>query len=154
AKIDLTRQEEAIIAIPSLFGSIDIDLTLNRSKLEELVLPLVDRTIQVCERLVSNHGASAVGLAPNVPLGGPTVMPIVRKRVEDSLGATLTGGLDPMTLVAQGAALWAATANLDARPKAAPKATARKLWLQYPAMSSDLEPHVVGKVVDLSADPK
>lgn len=153
AKIDLTREESVDIVIPGLFGSVGVEVTLTRAKLEELVLPLVDRSIAVCERLVAAHGASAVGLAQVVLVGGPTVMPLVRRRVGDALGASLSAGLDPMTLVAQGAALWAATANLDARPKSAPKASARKLWLQYPSMSSDLEPHVVGKVVDVG-EPK
>ena len=57
-------------------------------------------------------------------------------------------GLDPMTLVAQGAALYAATAGLDARPSAQSETPGRKLWLQYPAMTSDVSPHVVGRLVD------
>ena len=43
-------------------------------------------------------------------------MPILRTRVGDALGAPFRDGLDPMTLVAHGAALYAATAELDARP--------------------------------------
>ena len=53
-----------------------------------------------------------------------------------------------MTLVAQGAALYAATAGLDGRAAAAARSPAgRQVWLQYPAVSSDLTPHVVGKFV-------
>jgi molecular chaperone DnaK len=58
-----------------------------------------------------------------------------------------------MTLVAQGAAIYAATAGLDARPKGgARKVGGRRLWLQFPAVSSDLCPHVVGRVVDGGRD--
>jgi molecular chaperone DnaK len=53
-----------------------------------------------------------------------------------------------MTLVAQGAAIYAATAGLDARSAGPIEEAGRRVWLQYPAMSSDLTPHVVGRFVD------
>jgi molecular chaperone DnaK len=73
-------------------------------------------------------------------------MPALRRRVSEALATTFAEGNDPMTLVAQGAALYAATAGLEAReptPKASPGG--RKVWLQFPAMSSDLTPHVLGR---------
>jgi molecular chaperone DnaK len=51
-----------------------------------------------------------------------------------------------MGLVAQGAAVYAVTAGLEARP-APVRSTGRRLWLQYPAMSSDLAPFVVGRLL-------
>jgi molecular chaperone DnaK len=71
--------------------------------------------------------------------------------VSAALGVPPTEGLDPMTLVAQGAAIYAATAGLEARPTALEPLRGCKLWLQYPAMSSDLTPHVVGRLVDRAA---
>src|SRR6185312_9744868 len=79
--------------------------------------------------------------------GGPTVMPIVRSRVAARLETQIAEGHDPMTLVAQGAALYAATAGLDGRAAAQAPPAGRQVWLQYPAVSSDLTPHVVGKFV-------
>lgn len=68
-----------------------------------------------------------------------------------ALGAPFGSGLDPMLLVAQGAALFAATAALDARPKpksakAAPSGP--RLWMQYPAMTPDTSPFVVGRALE------
>jgi molecular chaperone DnaK len=74
-------------------------------------------------------------------------MPIVRQRVAAKLEAPIAEGHDPMTLVAQGAALYAATASLDGRAAATAPTTGRQVWLQYPAVSSDLTPHVVGKFI-------
>ena len=72
-----------------------------------------------------------------------------RAASRDALGVRFGEGLDPMTLVAQGAAIYAATAGLDARPPRPPEEHGRGAsWLQYPAMSSDLTPHVVGRLVD------
>ncbi len=157
AKIELTRASETTIVAPAAFEidgrTIDVDVALDRPTLDGLVAPLVDRSIEVCRRLVKAHGLTPDQIRRIVLVGGPTVMPGLRARVKEALGAPFGEGLDPMTLVAQGAALYAATAGLDARTAAAPEASARKLWLQYPAMTSDLTPHVVGRLAE-GAAPK
>ncbi|WP_437621148.1 Hsp70 family protein [Sorangium sp. So ce1151] len=153
-KIELTRAEEAALALPAAFEvdgkPVDVDLVLQRSTLEALCAPIIDRSIEVCRRLLTAHGLDASQLARVVLVGGPTVMPALRARVRDALGVPFGEGLDPMTLVAQGAAIYAATAGLDARASSSAQAKqeGRRLWLQYPAMSSDLTPHVVGRVVE------
>jgi molecular chaperone DnaK len=158
AKIELTRANEATIAVAGAFEvdgrSIDVDVTLDRATLDGLVAPLVDRSIEVCLRLLKANGLATSQIGRIVLVGGPTVMPGLRARVKEALGAPFGEGLDPMTLVAQGAALYAATAGLDARPATAPEPSARRLWLQYPAMTSDLTPHVVGRLADAENQPK
>jgi molecular chaperone DnaK len=153
-KIELTRAREASLVVPKALevggASIDVDLLVERSTLEAVTASLVERSIAVCLRLLAAHGQTAKSLGRVVLVGGPTVMPALRSRVAEALGAPFGEGLDPMTLVAQGAAIYAATAGLDARgePKPAAGAGVRRVWLQYPAMSSDLTPHVVGKLLD------
>ena len=158
AKIELTRASEATIVVPGAFDvdgrSVDVDLTLDRATMDGLCAPLVDRSVDVCRRLIAAHGLSKEQIGRIVLVGGPTVMPGLRARVKEALGAPFGEGMDPMTLVAQGAALYAATAGLDARAAAAPEASARKLWLQYPAMTSDLTPHVIGRLADADAGSK
>ncbi len=158
AKIELTRASEATIVVPGAFDvdgrSVDVDLTLDRATMDGLCAPLVDRSVDVCRRLIQTHGLTKEQIGRIVLVGGPTVMPGLRARVKEALGAPFGEGLDPMTLVAQGAALYAATAGLDARAAAAPEASARKLWLQYPAMTSDLTPHVIGRLADADAGSK
>ena len=159
AKIELTRAREATIALAGAFevggAAIDVDVTIDRATLDGLCAPIVDRSIEVCKRLLAAHGLEPKQLARMVLVGGPTVMPVLRARVREALGVSFGEGLDPMTLVAQGAALYAATAGLDAQPEAKPSEaeSARKLWLQYPAMTSDLSPHVVGRLVEGGSGP-
>jgi len=152
AKIELTRATEAPITLMGAFevdGSpVDVDLMVERSTLEALTRPLVDRSIEVCKRLLTAHGLVPGQLARVVLVGGPTVMPALRARVREALGAPFGDGLDPMTLVAQGAAIYATTAGLDARAAQKQEEEGRRVWLQHPAMSSDLTPHVVGRLVD------
>ena len=157
AKIALSRAEETDLFISGLKvgeQQVDVDLTLDRQTLETLCTPAIDRTLSVCQRLLAEHGVSRSSLSRIVLVGGPTVMPAIRSRVGEGLETAVAEGYDPMTLVAQGAALYAATAGLDGRTEThrAPSG-AWKLWLQYPAVSSDLTPHIVGKVVGDGAGP-
>jgi molecular chaperone DnaK len=152
AKIELTRAAETSLVLPAAFeidgAPVDVDLVIAQSTLEGLCAPLIDRSIEVCKRLLSAHGLKASQLGRIVLVGGPTVTPALRARVRDALGVPFGEGLDPMTLVAQGAAIYAATAGLDARGTSAVEEPGRRVWLQYPAMSSDLTPHVVGRLVE------
>jgi len=151
AKIELSRSERAQVTLaqPLVIDGqdVDVDLELTRATVDSLCAPLVDRALDVCVRLLTAHGLGPGRLAKVVLVGGPTVMPLVRQRVAARLEAPIAEGHDPMTLVAQGAALYAATAGLDGRAAAQAPAVGRQVWLQYPAVSADLTPHVVGKFV-------
>jgi molecular chaperone DnaK len=151
AKIELSRGDRAQVALaqPLVIDDqeIEVDLELTRATVERLCAPLVDRALDVCVRLLQSNGLGPGRLARIVLVGGPTVMPFVRQRVAARLEAPLAEGHDPMTLVAQGAALYAATAGLDGRAAHQAPTAGRQVWLQYPAVSSDLTPHVVGKFV-------
>jgi molecular chaperone DnaK len=154
AKIELSRGERASVQLAPLAidgEDVEVDLELTRATVERLCAPLVDRALDVCVRLLTTNGLGPGRLAKIVLVGGPTVMPIVRARVAARLEAPIAEGHDPMTLVAQGAALYAATAGLDGRAAPATVTAGRQVWLQYPAVSADLTPHVVGKFV--GADP-
>jgi molecular chaperone DnaK len=156
AKIELTRASEAPIFLAGVDlagASIDVDVIVSRADYEALIAPLVDRSLDICTRLLKAHGIGNDALARVVLVGGPTVTPFLRERVRAVLGAELGEGLDPMTLVAQGAALFAGTVGLDGRPQAkaagaSAPAGGPKAWLQFPAMTSDLSPFVVGKLLD------
>jgi molecular chaperone DnaK len=155
AKIELSRGDKAQVTLAqplTIDGrEVEVDLELDRATVERLCTPLVDRALDVCVRLMTTHGLAAGQLARLVMVGGPTVMPLVRARVAARLEAGIAEGHDPMTLVAQGAALYAATAGLDGRAASVAMPAGRQVWLQYPAVSADLTPHVVGKFV--GADP-
>jgi molecular chaperone DnaK len=158
AKIELSRNAKAQVTLAQpLFiddCELDVDLELARETVDRVCAPLVERAVDVCVRLLTAHGVR-VGAGPSgggalrriVLVGGPTVMPMVRARVAARLEAPLAEGHDPMTLVAQGAALYAATAALDGRAASVAVPAGRQVWLQYPAVSADLTPHVVGKFV-------
>ncbi|WP_169927925.1 Hsp70 family protein [Labilithrix luteola] len=167
AKIELgaARGGAVSLAEPLLaFGEeILVDVAIEADEFERLVLPIVDRSVEVCERLLARQGLAPRQLGHVVLVGGPTVMPLLRRRLEERLGVSLLTDIDPMTAVAEGAALFAAEHDLSTRgpaPSPAPGASASKataqtpggsrVWLQYPSVSGDLYPFVVGRLEDKS----
>lgn len=156
AKLDASETDTdlTIVAQGVSFGGepIDLDLVVPRATFDAIVERVTARSLDVCERLLARHGMPHDQLRRVVLVGGPTMMPLLRRRVQERLGTELAAQLDPMTLVAEGAALFAATSDLPARAKVAPAASpgAVELWLQYPAVTGDLAPYVVGKVVSES----
>jgi molecular chaperone DnaK len=155
AKIELSRSEEADVFIADLkVGDrlVSVSTTLTRAMLEARVEPLIARSVAVCHRLLAESGLPPLGgLGRVILVGGPSMMPLLRRRVAEALGAPFGVGLDPMTLVAEGAAYYAASLGLHALgAPAAASAPGAQAWLQFPAMSSDLNPFVVGKLVDPS----
>ena len=157
AKIELSRAERTELAIGPVEladgTTIEDELILSRAELERISIPIIDRTLRVCTRLLESQGVGEGDLERIVLVGGPTVMPSLRRSISEALRAPITEGLDPMTLVAQGAAIYAATAGL--RPVRAARGTdGIQLLLDHPSMTSDIEPIIVGRVVDVSDVPR
>lgn len=152
AKIDLSRSERARIVVPELCDDddgqpVELDVEIERAAFEVMVAPLVDRAIEVCRATLARHRVDAGSVERAVFVGGPTLMPAIRSRVGEALGGRVAEGIDPMTIVARGAALYAATARVEARPPSPGEARAKGLavQLEHPAVTSDLQPFVVGR---------
>ena len=111
AKIQLSNVMETEIHEPFIThdesGTKDLELTLSRAKIEELVSPIVERCKESVEKALSDAKLTKTDISKIILVGGPTRMPIVRKFVADTLGKEPERGVDPMEAVAQGAAIQA-----------------------------------------------
>ncbi len=87
---------------------IDLDLAVPRQKLEELVIPLVGRTLEVCDRVLESGGLQTKDLDAVLLVGGQTRMPLAWRMIAGHLGKQPHKGVNPDEAVAQGAALMAA----------------------------------------------
>ena len=112
AKIELSNTIETEINLP--FIAMDSDgqplnliTTINRSKLESLVEPIVKRCGQTIQRALDDAVMAPEDIDKVILVGGPTRMPIVQEYVELYLDKEVERGIDPMECVAQGAAIQA-----------------------------------------------
>lgn len=81
--------------------------TLNREKFEELVAPLVERTIEICRNVLEDADLFPDDVKGVVLVGGSTRVPLVRKRVGEFFEQTPLSDINPDEVVCVGAALQA-----------------------------------------------
>ena len=151
-KIELSRQERATISVPELCddgtgNGVSVDLPIARADFAQLIDPMVARSLAVVRGLLVRNQRHADDVSRVVFVGGPTLIPSLREQVASFFGDRVAEGVDPMTAVARGAALYAATIGLSARPTPATH-TAKSglaLRIEFPPVTADAEPFVVGR---------
>lgn len=109
AKIELSSTQEAEINIPYITadasGPKHLLMRLSRSKLEQLVGDLIDRTFRSVEQALSDAKVDKSAVNEVVLVGGMTRMPAVVDRVKSFFGKDPHRGINPDEVVAVGAAI-------------------------------------------------
>jgi len=111
AKIELSSVTQTEINLPFITadasGPKHLTITLTRSKLEQLVMELVEKTLEPCRQALADAGKSASQIDEVILVGGQTRMPLVQKKVTQFFGREPHKGVNPDEVVAVGAAIQA-----------------------------------------------
>lgn len=109
AKIELSSTTSTEINLPYITatqeGPKHMQVNLSRSKLEELITPIVNKCKAPIENALHGGKLSKEDVTKIIMVGGPTRIPLVRKFVEDFFGRKVEGGVDPMECVSIGASI-------------------------------------------------
>jgi molecular chaperone DnaK len=110
AKIELSSRESALIAIPfARSGELShFTLDLARSDFENLIRPLLERTILLVRQALDDSGLAAGDIDALVLSGGSSRIPLVRELVSAEIGRPPEPKVSPEECVALGAAVLAA----------------------------------------------
>ncbi len=111
AKIELSTVQQTDVNLPFITadasGPKHMNVTLTRSKLEQLVMDLVEKTLEPCKQAVADAGKTTAQIDEVILVGGQTRMPIVQQKVKQFFGKEPNKSVNPDEVVAIGAAIQA-----------------------------------------------
>jgi molecular chaperone DnaK len=109
AKIELSSSQETEINLPFITadasGPKHMVIKLTRSRLEQLVDDLIQKTVEPCRKALGDAGVSSRDINEVVLVGGMTRMPKVIQVVKDFFNKEPHRGVNPDEVVAIGAAI-------------------------------------------------
>ena len=155
AKIYLSNYEQTIIEIEEIGKDdnnkeINLSIEISRAELQALIKPLVDKTIILTKKTIKDSGIKASSVSKVVLVGGPTQIPYIRDRLSEDLGIEVDSSVDPLTVVAKGACIYAASQKIPNNEKNNEKTNGElTLNLNYEPMTSENEEMITGIIKDL-----
>lgn len=149
AKIRLSRSDSAYIECNPFLDadgeSVEIKLKLTRDALVNIAEPIIMSSARICQRVLKEKNLSPSAVEKMILVGGPTLAPYFRDILYAALGIPLDHSINPLTVVSQGAAIFAGTQQIVSQVKA--KAGEFTLDLKYKSIGPDEDPLVRGSVV-------
>jgi molecular chaperone DnaK len=119
AKIELSTTQSTEINLPFITadaqGPKHMNITLSRSKLEQLVGDLIDKTLPPMKDALEDAKIKTSDIDEVLLVGGQTRMPAVQKKVQDFFGKEPHKGINPDEVVAAGAAIQAGVLKGDVK---------------------------------------
>ena len=111
AKIELSTVQQTDVNLPFITadasGPKHLNINLTRSKLEQLVMDLVEKTLGPCRQALTDAGKTAAQIDEVILVGGQTRMPLVQEKVKQFFGKEPNKSVNPDEVVAIGAAIQA-----------------------------------------------
>ncbi len=85
----------------------DLSLELTRETFEQLIRPLIDKTLKACKNARTDAKIEPAQIDQVIMVGGSTRVPLVQQMVSDFFGKSVNNSLNPDEVVALGAAIQA-----------------------------------------------
>ena len=125
AKIELSAREEAIISLSETEvrvrdrsdQDIYVDIAVARSTLDSLIEEKVDESIEAARGTLAKAGLNPHDVERVVFIGGPSHYKPLRDKVSFALGIPASAEVNPMTAVAEGAAVFAESIDWDSKSR-------------------------------------
>jgi len=149
AKIDLSGKETSVVecSFDDADGKkVDIYLDIKRSEVMSLAQRHIEKSLEICRRALVEKSLAPGAVARMILVGGPTLAPYWRQMLQDGLGIPLDVSCDPLTVVAQGAAIFAGTQHLAEMASPRVATDQFRVDLHYKPIGPDENPIVRGHV--------
>ena len=156
AKIALSRKEVATLdpdyvknLVDASTGEIvieELELRITQDELIKITEPFIMRSTDIVKQVLKKKGLAPSAIERLILVGGPTKAQYFRDILAAELGIALDYSLDPLTVVARGAAVFAGTQRLITRVAGVAPVGEFSVELTYNPVGVDSSPTVGGKV--------
>ena len=92
---------------------IELDIKITEEILSPVISPIFQKAIDICKELLQRNSLTGKNIGALILVGGPTYSPILRRMLKEQVTDKVDTSIDPMTAVAEGAALYASTINVS-----------------------------------------
>jgi molecular chaperone DnaK len=89
----------------------ELDITVTQTMMNEILGPIFQKSIDLSKALLERNNLDGSSLNTLLLVGGPTYSPVLRRMLEEQITKPDLS-VDPMTVVAKGAALFASTVSV------------------------------------------
>jgi molecular chaperone DnaK len=125
AKIQLSQSEDAVISLPEtelnvrdLSGAeVYLDIAIDRPSFDALIAPRIEESIAAARETMEKAGMRPDDVERIVFVGGPTHYKPLREKVAFELGIAPSTDVNPMTAVAEGAAVFAESIDWSSKSR-------------------------------------
>lgn len=124
---------------------IELDLIITREMAYPDMEPFFKKAVLICQKLLERNHLDGSQLTKLILVGGPTYSPSLRQMLKEEVTLNVDASVDPMTAVAKGATLYAASRDIPTELKAAPDADAMEIELHYDTMAVGMTAYVAIK---------
>ena len=119
AKCELSTVQQTEVNLPFVTadasGPKHLSITLTRAKLEQLVMELVDKTLEPCRQALTDAEKTSAQIDEVILVGGQTRTPLVHEKVKQFFDKEPHKGVNPDEVVAIGAAIQAGVLKGDVK---------------------------------------
>jgi len=109
AKKELSVAGSSDIFLAGLFDDYDFSYTLNRLMLKQIIEPYIKTTFALARNLLDENSLCEDNVDKIILVGGSCLSPIVKDLLADEFSIPLEDSINPLTVVAKGAAVYAGT---------------------------------------------
>ncbi len=155
AKIRVSRDDSAEIIEDFLCNDdkgspISFEYELKKADVKRLAEPFILRSVNICKKVLNEKRLGIGNIEKVLLVGGPTLAPYLKEHLADSkegLGIPLEFNVDPLTVVARGAAIFAGTQRNEHTVQQPLSSGEYAIDLDYKPVGTDTEPLVGGKIL-------
>lgn len=91
---------------------IECRITLTRAEFDKIIKSIVEKSISLCDKAIKESKISSSNINKILLVGGTTLIPAIRDELKKYYNIELDSSIDPMTVVARGAAIYGSTCRI------------------------------------------